>query len=64
MFLRAERAGRRIVWIHEKTSMLHQWHPKMDNDRVLQRHKNRLRYFLTGFIVKKNSGGWGFETCV
>lgn len=62
MFLRAKRAGLDIVWIHEKTSMLHQWHKKMDNDRVLLRHKNRLRYFLTGFIVKKNPGGWGFAS--
>lgn len=59
MFQRAKRAGLDIVWIHDKTSMLHQWHKKMDNDRVLLRHKNRLRYFLTGFIVKKNPGGFG-----
>ena len=64
MFRRAGCAGLRIVWIHEKTSMLHQWHPKMDNDRMWLRQKNRLRYFLTGFIVKKNPRGWGIEASV
>ena len=59
MVWRAKRAGLRTPWIHERTSMLHQWHPKMDNDRSLQRHVNRLRYFFTGFVVKKNRKGWG-----
>ena len=59
MFRRATRGGLEVVWIHERTSMLHQWHPKMDKDRVRLKYMNRFRYFLTGWIVKKNRAGWG-----
>ncbi|MCS6798828.1 MAG: glycosyltransferase [Myxococcota bacterium] len=59
MVARAERAGLRIVWIHERTSMLHQWHPTTKGDRPWWRQINKLRFFLTRRVLVKNPGGWG-----
>lgn len=59
MFWRARRAGLDVTWIHEMTSILHQWHRKMDNDHRLLLYKNKLRYFTTGFVLHKNRAGWG-----
>lgn len=59
MVWRARRAGLDVTWIHDSTSMLHQWHRKMDNDHRLLLYKNKLRYFTTGFVLRKNRDGWG-----
>ena len=59
MVLRARMSGLKLTWIHEKTSMLHQWHRKMDNDYRMLLYKNKLRYFTTGFVKNKNRRGWG-----
>lgn len=59
MVLRARCAGLRVVWIHERTAMLHQWHRKMNNDVPWLKYRNKARYFLTGFVVRKNRAGWG-----
>lgn len=59
MVWRAKRSGLRIAWIHERTAMLHQWHEKMNNDKIYLKYRNKIRYFLTGAIVKKNRKGWG-----
>lgn len=59
MVSRAERAGLSVVYIHERTSMLHQWHPTTKNDRPLLKLKNKWRFWLTRRVVTKNPTGWG-----
>ena len=59
MTARARRYGLKVVWVSNRTSMLHQWHETMKNDRKLLWRINRWRYRLTKHIVVKNRRGWG-----
>ncbi len=59
MVSRAERAGLSLVWIHEQTSMLHQWHRRMAEDKLHWKYHNKLRFYLTKHRVVKNRAGWG-----
>lgn len=59
MTRRARRAGLEIVWISDRTAMLHQWHRKVHLDDEAQWKLNRWRFKLTGWIVVKNRRGWG-----
>lgn len=56
---RAERDGRIIQWVTDKTAMIHQWHQTTKYDKPWLVRKNRWRLTLTGWIVRKNRGGWG-----
>jgi glycosyltransferase involved in cell wall biosynthesis len=56
---RAQRDGRVIQWVTEKTAMIHQWHPTTKYDKPWLVRKNRWRLTLTGWIVRKNRRGWG-----
>lgn len=62
MVSRAERAGLSLVWIHERTSMLHQWHRRMAADKPLWKYHNKLRFYLTKHRVVKNRDRWGERT--
>jgi len=56
MVHRARRAGLELRWIHERTSMLHQWHRTTKNDRYLRKLLNKARYYTTrGVVVKRTS---------
>lgn len=59
MVRRAERDGRIVEWVTEKTAMVHQWHPTTKYDKPWLVRKNKWRLTLTGWIVRKNRGGWG-----
>jgi glycosyltransferase involved in cell wall biosynthesis len=59
MLARARRFGLEPLWISDKTSMVHQWHPTHKHDRPLQVHLNRLRCWLTRHVIVKNREGWG-----
>lgn len=59
MSSRAEAFGLELVWISDRTCVLHQWHPTRKGDRRLRYHWNRLRYRLTRRVVIKNRRGWG-----
>jgi len=59
MVRRARRSGLSLSWVHEQTQMLHQWHPTTKNQRYVRKQWNKLRYKLTGWIIRKNPGGWG-----
>lgn len=61
MLSRAQEHGLRVTWLPDTTSMLHQWHPTMKNDRWLQRKVNEWRLKLTQRRVIKNPSGWGNE---
>lgn len=56
---RARRSGLELRWIHEQTSMLHQWHRTTKNDRYLRKLLNKTRYYLTRELVVKNKPTWG-----
>jgi glycosyltransferase involved in cell wall biosynthesis len=59
MLHRAQRYGLQVCWLPKSTSMLHQWHPTMKNDKWLQRKINEWRLKLTRHNVVKNRAGWG-----
>jgi len=59
MVSRAQRAGLRLTWIHDRTSMLHQWHRRMAEDKLFWKYHNKLRFYLTRHVVVKNRSGWG-----
>ncbi len=59
MRYRAGRAGLREVWIHERTAMLHQWHPSQRGRRPLRKLLNDLRFHTTKRRVVKNPRTWG-----
>lgn len=59
MTARAQRAGLDIVWVSDRTQMLHQWHPKELSRRPWNFRLNRWRYRLTKWQIAKNPGGWG-----
>lgn len=56
---RAARSGLTHVWMSDRTSMLHQYHPTLKYDSRWQTRRNRWRLRLTGWIVQKNWLGWG-----
>jgi glycosyltransferase involved in cell wall biosynthesis len=55
---RAERDGLALVWITDRTAMLHQWHPTTKYDRPAIVWANRKWLRWTGRIVRKNWLGW------
>ena len=55
MVHRAAKAGLELHWIHERTSMLHQWHPKTIADRRARVYLNKIRYYLTRGTIVKNA---------
>jgi glycosyltransferase involved in cell wall biosynthesis len=55
MVHRAAKAGLELRWIHERTSMLHQWHPRTIANRRARIYLNKIRYYLTRGIVVKNA---------
>jgi glycosyltransferase involved in cell wall biosynthesis len=59
MTFRAQRQGLRLAWVHERTAMLHQWHPTDRNKRPLRKFFNDARFHLTKYVRRKNPGGWG-----
>jgi glycosyltransferase involved in cell wall biosynthesis len=59
MRFRAGRFGLRETWIHERTAMLHQWHPSERGKKPLRKSLNDLRFHLTKRVTVKNWRGWG-----
>ncbi|MSP73845.1 MAG: glycosyltransferase [Myxococcales bacterium] len=55
MVHRAQRAGLELRFIHERTSMLHQWHRTTKNDRYVRKVLNKIRYYATRSIVVKRT---------
>lgn len=56
---RARRAGLAERWVHERTSMLHQWHPSDRGTRPVRKMLNDLRFHLTKWRRVKNRRRWG-----
>lgn len=56
---RALAYGLEMVWITDRTEMLHQWHPTSRYTRLIQNRKNALRYWFTRHQVVKNVERWG-----
>lgn len=56
---RARRDGLALQWMNERTFMLHQWHETLKYERPWLTKKNRWRFKLTSWIVRKNWLGWG-----
>ena len=59
MAFRAERFGLEQRWVHEDTSMLHQWHPTTRHDRPIRKMMNDIRFHITKYQVVKNGKRWG-----
>ena len=59
MKFRATRHGLRLAWVHEDTSMLHQWHPSDRGKKPVSKLLNDLRFYVSRYRVKKNPKGWG-----
>ncbi len=59
MTRRALRYGLAPVWIEERTSMLHQWHPTMRTQRPFLKFLNDARFHLTKYQLRKNDARWG-----
>ena len=59
MKFRAMRSGLSLVWIHDRTSMLHQWHPSDRGTRPFRKFLNDARFHLTKWKRRKNAAGWG-----
>lgn len=59
MLFRARATGLEVLWIHEQTAMLHQWHPSSRGARPLRKFLNDARFHLTKWIRVKNWSGWG-----
>jgi len=55
MVHRAAKAGLELCWIHERTSMLHQWHPRTIKGRRARVYLNKIRYYLTRGTIVKNA---------
>jgi glycosyltransferase involved in cell wall biosynthesis len=51
--------GLELTWVHESTSMLHQWHPSDRGRRPIRKMLNDIRFHLTKWRVRKNPSGWG-----
>lgn len=56
---RALAYGLEMVWISDRTEMLHQWHPTSRYSRLVQNRKNALRYWFTRHQIVKNVQRWG-----
>jgi hypothetical protein len=65
---RAERDGLRPVWVDERTTLLHQWHPRkfdVHRDDPEQQQKMRLTYEANRKLMEgdtsivRNASGWG-----
>lgn len=56
---RALAYGLEMVWISDRTEMLHQWHPTSRYSRLVQNRKNALRYWFTRHQIVKNEQRWG-----
>jgi glycosyltransferase involved in cell wall biosynthesis len=59
MKFRAARYGLKLDWIHEKSSMLHQWHPSDRGKKPLSKLLNDLRFHVSRYKIKKNRKTWG-----
>ena len=59
MLFRAQRWGLEVTWVHEQTSMLHQWHPSDRGKRPVRKFLNDARFHLTKYRLVKNRSGWG-----
>ncbi len=46
-------------WIHQRTAMLHQWHPSDRGRKPLRKSINDIRFHMTKYVARKNWGGWG-----
>lgn len=62
MKFRAVRSGLTLAWVHERTSMLHQWHPSDRGSRPLRKFLNDARFHGTKWFRRKNRSGWGGAT--
>jgi hypothetical protein len=51
--------GLNLTWVHERTSMLHQWHPSDRGTKPIRKMLNDIRFHLTKRRVRKNPSGWG-----
>jgi glycosyltransferase involved in cell wall biosynthesis len=65
---RASRSGLKIVWVHDRTTLLHQWHTtqwqssveKNEFDEHLERLNLNQAYFLSDkSIIRNTPDGWG-----
>ncbi len=56
---RALKSGLSLSWIHDDTSMLHQYHLNVKNKRYLRKLINKTRYYLTRGRIVKNRRNWG-----
>lgn len=65
---RALRDGLREVWIHERTTLLHQWHPRKfevfrgdpEQQRVMREHyEANRRLYETDTSIVRNPESWG-----
>ncbi len=59
MLFRAKRAGLEVRWVHDRTAMLHQWHPSDRGKRPLRKFLNDARFHVTKYRTVKNPRGWG-----
>lgn len=56
---RAKSSGVVERWVHERTAMLHQWHPSDRGKKPLRKFLNDARFHLTKYRRVKNPRGWG-----
>lgn len=59
MRFRAIRSGLQLDWVHERTAMLHQWHPSDRGKKPLRKFLNDVRFHVTKYKRRKNTKGWG-----
>jgi hypothetical protein len=59
MKFRAARYGLKLAWIHEESSMLHQWHSSDRGKKPVSKLLNDLRFHLSRYRIKKNPKTWG-----
>ncbi len=59
MLNRAKRSGLSLSWIHDHTSMLHQWHPHEARKKLHWKYINKARFLLTKHRIRKNPRSWG-----
>jgi glycosyltransferase involved in cell wall biosynthesis len=59
LHFRSERFGLETRWVHERTSMLHQWHPTLRGERPFRKMLNDIRFHITKYRVVKNGKRWG-----
>ena len=54
MLFRAQRASLALRWIHDITSMLHQWHPTTRHERPFRKFLNDARFHMTKYVIVEN----------